>query len=78
MAVLTLWNPGSGPEPGSSGPACSNQGDGNVIEGCSVEFEHNVGPDTSEDKAKSNYDDNVGGWAQMIEKAREYAERVAV
>jgi uncharacterized protein YndB with AHSA1/START domain len=34
--------------------------------------------DTSEDKAKSNYDDNVGGWTQMIEKAREYAERVAV
>jgi uncharacterized protein YndB with AHSA1/START domain len=34
--------------------------------------------DTSEDKVKSNYDDNVGGWTQMIEKAKEYAERVAV
>jgi uncharacterized protein YndB with AHSA1/START domain len=34
--------------------------------------------DTSEDKVKSNYDDNVGGWQQMVEKAREYAERVAV
>jgi uncharacterized protein YndB with AHSA1/START domain len=34
--------------------------------------------DTSEDKARGNYDQNVGGWKQMIEKAREYAERVAV
>jgi uncharacterized protein YndB with AHSA1/START domain len=53
----------------------SPAGDGTLLRVVETGF---AALDASEDEAKRNYDDNVGGWAQMTEKAREYAERVAV
>ena len=53
----------------------SPEGDGTLLRVVETGFTSLA---TSEDAVKANYDDNAGGWAQMVERAREYAERVAV